>query len=517
MLIVLILVVILFLLKFSNVSSYIAGIYYAIEFYYQPYKLLKRETKKQGSVVTLPILFTTWHFFTSDTIHKYFSLNNHESSDALAFRLKVPHLRFKNITVDNLREKTGISKFAIMCRINQTTKEYLSKLVKKHLAILNKTTEIKDLQRFCFDVTAAVMMEWLFQDKSSIFTKEFYECFYYYSEKFHPLTLYTGLPKKELRKYHDYMKSFCYKLYDSYRNENRTKIRALHDQLLQSNSMVKLDPNLNLFDFYLAGVFEKKTRSISRDDFVFLVNSTLWAAIFYPSEYLLLGLIKSIQLKTSNYEGIVKEIARMYPHMGIPKTLIKNVTYNGTEMKTGDIICFSPYFHHLDDRYYEKASEFNVERWISNPSLKLYTGMKGGWACPAINFTIKYVAAMLEEFNNYNLHLNSTVDQPNYNFGLLHYKDLINLKLNNSKAYKLTEIHTWENSTPNPKSRTVQPLWIFRHLQDAETAKRYLEEKFLSFYDSEEIKKHTYTIEIVEMNNVVDSYGLSDISDIIIN
>jgi hypothetical protein len=369
--------------------------------------------------------------FSRDALSQYWKLMTYATVDALPHRVRVPHLNFPHIRMTDLEHKTKLSRSAIVDTIKAGghneiistfvsnlfgTRDVFSSLSPSPLSLKsseNPFIQVADLQRFCFDLVSRPMMTWLLGSTvtDTYLSSAYYDSMYYYSVNFNPLYFF-GMKLDVLMG----MFPFAFKTLRRHQSVVETIFRDVYRRLGATSDALKTDSVL-INRYMDAGLAE--------DDFVWLMNATLWAAIHYPSLVLYASLLTTFNASTSRHvtdmvkdvyrprhvTDTVRDVFRHYSALMLPKVLRHDTTvalHNKLiHLKRGDVIAFSPLDYHLADK-----------------RRRLLPGSKGDWSCPAISFSIDWIATTITKLHDrYSITYDATtttIPQVAYNVVLVH-------------------------------------------------------------------------------------------------
>ena len=454
--------VILVLLLIAVFTDVFTMIWHGILFLINPLFLFKIQRRRYGPIFPIHLGTEKWNIYSRSSLDKYWQLMDYSSADALFYRAKVPHLQWQKIQVKNLGDKTRVSRAAVVYAIGTGTH---TDIIRRHVDGLTtfKQLNVPDLQHWCFQLTAQPMMEWILGKWSSHLTPEFYEAANFYSHNFNPMYFF-GLKMDKLMswfprlftKLHHHQKNVevvfrnIYSLYQQASvnldpqsvfdrqsghsectdttngNTDRKDGNEYTDPKEYKRDSEQKNRKKNLVDFYF------ETNSITPDDFVWLMNATLWAAIHYPTLVLYVSLVSILKdqallqpisaisdKRRELIKGTVKEVLRIYSPALLPRVLLKD----SEASKKGTTIAFSPLDYHLDEANYPDETKFNPDRWQTTiEPTKLLTGSKRNWSCPAIEFSADWIATTIDQlFEKYNhWQVNGPIPPINYQMVLLH-------------------------------------------------------------------------------------------------
>jgi hypothetical protein len=358
--------------------------------------------------------------FSHEALSQYWKLMTYAAVDALPHRVRVPHLSFPHIRVADLEHKTKLSRGAVVDRIrtgghNQIIAAFVGNLFEARDAASSSSSSssspssspsqalpsvpIADLQRFCFDLVSRPMMTWLLGAAvaDAYLSPAYYDSMYYYSVNFNPLYFF-GLKLDVLMGAFP----FAFKALRRHQSVVEAIFRDMHRRLSATSDARQTDSVL--IDRYMSA-------GLGEDDFVWLMNATLWAAIHYPSLVLYASLLATLGAPADrSVTDTVKDVFRRYSALLLPKVLNHDTTvalHNRlVRLKRGDIVAFSPIDYHL-----------------ANERRRLLPGSRGDWSCPAISFSIEWIATTITELHNrYDITYDTATSVPQvaYNVVLVH-------------------------------------------------------------------------------------------------
>lgn len=419
-------------------------------FIFCPLLLFKIKRRIYGNIFPIQLGFESWTVFSKYALSDYWELMKY--CTPMFHRAKVPHLNFGNsinfpIASSNeykdLEDKTRISRTAIIDIMKRNSHRDIIKENLDTLVFTDSKLYISDLQDFCFELVSKPMMQWLIGDCVNQLTPEFYAAMNYYSANFDPMMFYglkmdkihsminrlkdgkikhllTRVFKLDKLRLHQKNVEVCFR--SMYKSLNR-KVGEVNDKLEYVDDPRSINQyyskiyNSTLTDYYIK-------ENVTEDEFVWLMNATLWAAIHYPSLILYVSILKillngkDLQTEINSYiKNTVKNVLKMYPAAIIPRVLKQTVKMeNGRVFKKASIITFSPLEVHSIDK--------------DGPIL---TGSAREFSCPAINFSIDWISTTIEElmFKKYkHWEFNkSAMSEINYKMVLLHSKTKMSLTL----------------------------------------------------------------------------------------
>lgn len=397
-----------------------------IMFLFCPLLLFKILRRMHGNVFLIQLGFEKWTIFSAHALGEYWKLMNASTVTPMVHRAKVPHLNFPHIkmTIDDIESKTRISRTAIVNMIKNSTHNPNThrEIIARHLPSGDSLPlRVDDLQHFCFEIVSRPMMEWMLgKSYSDQLTSQFYDAMNYYSKNFNPMLLF-GL---KLDKIHKYAPSGILAkilgITELRRHQCNVEscIESIYDKIASKEFDEAKDGTRKLIDYY---------REEKLNTFIWLMNSTLWASIHYPTLVLYISILKILEIYGSicnetgiNVKQIVKDVLRKYPPAIIPRVMKKDVVLDSATvgiLKKGDTIAFSPLEAHS----------------IMKRDVPLLTGSLHEFSCPAINFSIDWITYTIEElmFKRYKTWNFNVKKLPaiNYKLVLLHSKEKMSITL----------------------------------------------------------------------------------------
>jgi hypothetical protein len=399
---------------------------HGILFLINPILLFNIQRRRYGNVFPIQLGTERWIIFSGSALSEYWKLMRYSCVTALVHRTKVPHLQFPHIQVKDLEEKTKISRHAIVEAIKRNDHRAV---ILSHFSSSSSSYHcklvVKDLQQFCFETVSKPMMQWLLGGTvSEQLSDDFYTSMNYYSMNFNPM-LFFGLKLDKIGTWFP----FTVRTLRYHQSRIEKCIRGIY-KTYQSTKGTKG----TLVDYYLG----KNSITVNEDDFVWLMNATLWAAIHYPSLVLYTSIISILKdpkrikrLGEFDYiKNVVREVLRLYSATLLPKVLHKDVNISPTlTIKRGDTIAFSPLDCHVNTVNFPSGKNFDPDQCVLTSPL--LTGSKGEWSCPAITFSIDWISFTIDQlFKKYHWQYDiHSIPAISYQMVLIHSKEKFSVVL----------------------------------------------------------------------------------------
>jgi hypothetical protein len=384
----------------------------------KPVLLFDIQRKLYGDIFPVQLGFERCMVFTGKSLGNYWNLMTCRDVDPLSYRNLVLHLHFPHINVLDLEKKTRISKTAVVAAIQHNDHgTAIQRIMDDPLMFLKVgRLEIENLDDFSFTLVSQSMMDWLLgSELAQLLSIDFYSGMNYYSTTFAPL-LSIGFRLKNWRNSWFIRNKPVFRDLSHHQQNIEKCLRQLYRHARQRQEQHQCDDKKqrhpeNLVDYYLdSGI-------VSEDDFVWLMNATLWAAIHYPMLILSYGLssvfrcyndlqqLSAAERKKRIYL-ILKNILSTYSAALLPTRLKQDVVITTQKkslvLKAGTCIAFSPYYTHAQMHLGDPAA--------AGASHPIFTGSRGDWSCPAINFTLDFlmtvIVSLMDKYPRVELPLN---------------------------------------------------------------------------------------------------------------